>query len=71
MQMHICPIKGMKTLRDTRLAVGFLVLRIGNGPAQPTGVDCQNMLCCRNERERGLTEHSDWQDQCQVYEKKL
>ena len=47
MQIQICPIKGMRTLRDTRLAVGFLMLRMGNGPAQPTGRDCQSEISSR------------------------
>jgi hypothetical protein len=36
MQMAIWPNKGVRTLRDTRLAVGRFLLSIGYGPDQPT-----------------------------------
>ena len=35
-QMAICPTRGVKTFRDTRLAVGCFLVRKGKGPAQLT-----------------------------------
>jgi hypothetical protein len=36
MQMHICPSRGVKTLRETRSAVGRFLQSSGYGPAQLT-----------------------------------
>ena len=35
-QTAICPMRGVKTFRDTRLAVGRFLVRKGKGPAQLT-----------------------------------
>lgn len=36
--MLICPRSGVRTLRETRLAVGRLLLSTGYGPVQPTDI---------------------------------
>ena len=70
MKIHrtICPSKGVRTLRETRLAVGRFSHKIGLGPAQPTTLIS---IAWPLRQISGLTEYCDWKYQEKIDEQEL
>lgn len=65
--MAICPSRGVKTFRDTRLAVGRCRLRTGYAPVHPTNTVSEP----RKIRAGELTEDGDRENEEQVDVQKL